>query len=480
MKRFRHLLLSVVLLTQAIAIGTAQSIPSSLDYWLQRTLDSMIIVLDAKGLGASVQISTGATWAGATGISSIPPFSTPDSVTTDDVFGIGSVNKTITAGCILQMADEGKLTLDDPLHKWLDTFQFINPNITLRQLMRHQSGIYDILSNPDFQPTIFADQDSVWKWADAIRGFIKAPVFQPGASWSYSNTNYLLLGLIIEKVSGKPYHEEIRNRFLTPLGLASPIIPPYEAYPPDVAHLWLPNANGTVSDQHNLFSNWKSWHSTAAPAGAYYSTPADMARWMRTYMSGSLLSPAMMTAMKTSVTSTLQGGTRYGLGIMDRLIFGLKAYGHGGDAGYSSSVWYFPTKDISIAVLNNDGRRNSWALIPTVTALLRMYLKFEPSLTDAQELTTESLHLMIFPNPFGQELNIAATLPEGVSAARFVLTNAMGERVAETVHSQLGGGQQSFKLDYLSGLPSGLYFLASYLDGELVTHQKLMHQTVRG
>lgn len=481
MKSLPQFLLAAVLWALAPSSATAQTIPASLDYWLQRTLDSMITVLNAKGLGASVQIPTGAVWAGAAGISSAPVFSLPDSVNTDDVFCIGSVNKTITAGCILQMADEGKLGIDDPLHKWLDTFPQINPNITLRQLMRHQSGIYDILGNPAFQPTIFADQDSVWKWDDAIRTFIQAPIFQPGASWSYSNTNYMLLGLIIEKVSGQPYHAEIRKRFLTPLGLATPILPPYEAYPPDVAHVWLDlGGSGTVTDQHNLFSKWKSWHSTAAPAGSYYSTPADMARWMRAYMSGTLLSPAMMTAMKTTVTSTLQGGTRYGLGIMDRLIFGLKAYGHGGDAGYSASVWYFPTKDISIAVLNNDGRRNSWALIPTVTALLRMYLKFEATVSVYQDFASESLNLTAFPNPFSDQLGIAATLPEGASELRFVLTNALGQPVAQTGAAGQPGSQQNLRLDNLDRLPSGLYFLTSYLDGRAVAQRKVLRQAAGG
>lgn len=475
MTRLPHVLLAAFLLGLTPSTGTAQTVPSSLDYWLQRTLDSMIIVLNAKGLGAAVQLPTGAVWVGGAGISSLPPFAQPDSISTADLFGIGSVNKTITAGCILQMADEGKLSIDDPLHKWLDTFPQINPNITLRQLMRHQSGIYDILSNPALQPTIYADQDSVWKWEDAIRTFIKAPVFQPGASWSYCNTNYLLLGLIIEKVSGKPYHEEIRNRFLTPLGLQSTMIPPYETYPPDVAHVWLDlTGTGTATDQHALFSNWKAWHSTAAPAGSYFSTPADMARWMRAYMSGTLLTPATMTAMKTTVTSALQGGTRYGLGIMDRSIFGLKAYGHGGDAGYSASVWYFPNKDISIAVLNNDGRRNSWALLPTVTALLRMYLKFEATVSVYQALTPEQLDISAFPNPFSEKLNITSTLPAGASELRFVLTNSLGQPVAETVTTQAASGPQQFQLGDLDRLPAGLYFLTSYLDGRLVASSTMV------
>ncbi len=475
MQRFKHLVLSTFLLAQIAATGTAQTIDPLLETMFQRTLDSMIVVLNSKGLGASVQISTDAVWAGAAGISSANPL---EELTTDHVFGIGSVHKTMTAGCILQMADEGKLSIEDSLHEWLDTFPFINPNITIRQLLRHQSGIYDVITNPDYQPTILTDLDSIWKWDDVIRTFIHAPLFQPGASFSYSNTNYLLLGLIIEKVGGRPYHEELRDRFLKPLNLNSIVLPPYEAFPPDVAHLWLDlNGDGTVDDAHDFFSSWKSWHSSAAPAGSYFSTPADMARWMRAYMNGSLLSPAMMTAMKTSVTTPFPNGTKYGLGIMDRNIFGLKAYGHGGDAGFSASVWYFPSKDISIAVLNNDGRRTSWSLIPTVTALLRTYLKYETLTSANEEVSSEALQLTAFPNPFLEGLSITTNLPESVSSTRFVLSNALGERVAETETGYVSDGLQQFKLEDLAGLPSGLYFLTSYLDGQLVTSRKIMHQT---
>lgn len=477
MTRLKHLFLSVLCCAQAASMASAQTVPAQLAAQFERTLDSMLIVVNAKGLGAAVQLSSGAVWAGGAGISSLPIFAPPDSIRPEDLFGIGSVHKTITSACILQMADEGKLGIDDPLHKWLDTFPHINPNITLRQLMRHQSGIYDILGNPAFQPTIFADQDSVWRWEDAIRTFIKAPIFQPGASWSYSNTGYMLLGLVIEKVSGKPYHTELRDRFLTPLGLTATVMPPYEAYPPDVAHVWLDlNGDGVPADEHNLFSNWKSWHSTAAPAGAYFSTPTDMARWMRTYMSGALLTPATMTAMKTTVTTPLNGGTRYGLGIMDRLIFGLRAYGHGGDAGYSASVWYFPTKDISIAVLNNDGRRTSWAILPTVTALLRTYLKLEATVPVRQAVGAEQLGMAAFPNPFSESLDIRATLPDGVSSVQFVLSNALGERVAETGAEQRSAGQQDFHLDQLGGLPSGLYLLTAYVDGKAAGWRKVMRQ----
>ncbi len=483
MKNLKHLFFSAAFLLQIFATGNAQTIHPKLDSMFRRTLDSMYIVLNAKGLGAAVQVPNGAVWAGGAGISSANP---TQEITPDHIFGIGSVNKTITSASILKLADEGVLSLGDSLHSWLDTFKFINPNITIRQLLRHQSGIYDILSNSAYQPAINAAPDSIWAWDDVISTFIKAPLFQPGAGFSYSNTNYLLLGLIIEKASGKPYFQEIRNQFLSPLGLESVVLPPYETLPqPTTAHLWLDlNGDGVPDDADFLFSDWNSWHSTAAPAGSYFSTPGDMARWIRSLMGGNLLSQNMLAEMKTTVTTTFPGGTKYGLGLMERNISTQKAYGHGGDAGYSASVWHFPALDISIAVLNNDGRRNSWSLIPTVSALLKTYIDCTSQITGNQEVAAEFLEIKTFPNPFSDWLNISTKLPAGKSA-QFVLTNSLGEKVAETnaganylptrpVDPVGRAGAQNFRFENLGYLPSGAYFLTTFLDGKMVGSPKIL------
>jgi D-alanyl-D-alanine carboxypeptidase len=442
---------------------SAQTVPPGLAEYFEQALDSMRTVLNVKGLGASVQISDDAVWAGGAGISSVNPL---DSIGPDHVFAIGSVNKTITAACVLQLADEGVLHLDDSLHQWLDPFPFVNPNITIRQLLRHQSGLYDFLNNPNYQPTIGAAPDSIWALADVLTTFMRPPLFAPGTGWSYCNTNYLLLGLIIEKATEQPFYEACRARFLTPLGLNTLNMPPFEPFPAQVAHLWLDlNGDGVVDDAHSIFSTWDAWYSSASPAGSYYSTPTDMARWMRAYMSGTFLSPDMMAEMKATVLTTLPGGTQYGLGIMDRGIFGQQAYGHGGDAGYSASVWYFPDKDISIAVLNNDQRKNSWALAPVVAALMKSYVTFESQTTENQEIAS-IFDFQVFPNPFVERLLVSLDLPVRAEALEIQLLNVLGEKVAVTTLENLPSGEHRVELSNLNGVPSGLYFLTAYLDGK--------------
>ncbi len=458
----------------SIVSATAQGVNKKLDSLLTRTLDSMRTVLNNKSLSAAIQLPNEAIWSAAKGISSSSP---QVKVTPNSTYLIGSVTKTITSACVLQLADEKVLHLDDSLFMWLDTFQYINPNITIRQLLRHQSGIYDVLQNPKNQPALLANQDSVWAVKDLIKTFIKAPTFDAGQGWEYSNTNYFLLGMIIEKATGQPFYKELRKRFFTPLELKSVTIPAFEAAPKNVAHVWLDITGDGITDDANAFyQGWISLNATAGAAGGYYATASDLTKWTRLYQRGNLLSPKTMDEARVTVVGTgLPSGTKYGLGLMERKFVGFKAYGHGGDLSYSASSWYFPTKDISITVLNNDSKFTSWALLPVVTELLKTYNKNEALVTATTELEapTSSLDVRLAPNPFDAQLAVSMRVPENVSKAAFVFTNAMGQSLLN-IEKQTNEGEQTFFLENIRTLPNGLYFMNVWLEGKLVKTVKVI------
>ncbi|MDX1913863.1 MAG: serine hydrolase [Saprospiraceae bacterium] len=439
----------------------AQGVPPTLDSLLQATLDQQQLSLNVKALSAAIQFPDGSVWAGAAGFSSEFPFVKAD---TSMVFGIASITKTVTAGCIMQMADDGLLGLDDSLHQWLDTFPHINPNITIRQLLRHQSGIYDVLSAPNFQPTLLADPDSIWQLADVIRTFISVPDFQPGSGFKYSNTNYILLGMIAEEVAGQPYYTEFRERLLAPLGLGAFSMRPFEPNTHPVAHAWYDfNGDGTVESAHNLLSTWHSFDAATGPAGSYYATASDVARWVRALVGGSVLSPAMLAQAKMTVNSGFPANTKYGLGLMERNFLGNKAYGHGGDFVYSGSAWYFPEKDKSIVVLNNDGSKSSWQIAPAVQALLKTCLDYEMTLS--APLADNVLRMEVFPNPFSDAITLQTDL-----AVDWVLRNTLGETL-RSGHSANPAGDRIAGLD---SLPPGLYLLECYTEGKSLGIQKLL------
>lgn len=463
MNTVRLLLFSVFLFLFPFSRAAAQSVPPELDNALKQTLIYWRNLLGVQSLSAAVQFSNDSVWTGAYGISSTFP---ADSVTPDHAYAIGSITKTITAACILQLADEDKLNLDDSLHTWLPDFPYVDPNIRIRQLLNHQSGLYDVITDPAYNAASTANLDSVWSLTNLVNDYIAPPLFAPGTSWSYSNTNYALLGLIVEAASGNTYHDEYKNRFFNPLNLPSLLLPPYDPLPSEIAHLWLYNpANGQISDEHNFFSNWHSFTTSAGPIGGYYGTAGDIARWNRAFLRGDLHSPQILTEAKNTVASTMPANGRYGLGIMERKFLGLTAYGHGGDIGYSSISYYFPQKDISVTVLNNDSRKTSWALAPIVQALLKTWLDFESGPLSAGNDGVERLKTAIYPNPFCDRLSVSVDLPSDVSSAQVVLTDVLGREVHRVEAGALQPGQHNIALEGLEDLAAGAYFASLSLDG---------------
>jgi hypothetical protein len=156
---------------------------------------------------------------------------------------------------------------------------------------------------------------------------------------------------------------------------------------------------------------------------------------------------------------------RYGLGIMERKFWGLTAYGHGGDIGYSSITYYFPAKDISITVLNNDSKKNSWALAPIVQALMKNYLDYEASVSTATPWAFTDLNPQVYPNPFTNEVFVSLNLPNRIQEAQYTLTDALGKTLVAGSLGSLEAGSQTLTIPANSAWPSGVYALQLQLDG---------------
>jgi len=449
----------------------AQQVDPKLAEALQHALDSMHQQLGINGLSAALQLPNDAVWAGGSGVSTFQPM---DTIRPEHVFATGSSTKTVTAAAILQLVDEGVLTLSDSLHHWLPDFPHINPNITIRQLLRHQSGLYDLLQNPSFQPTLLQNVNQIWELEEVITTFIQPPYSAPGTNWRYSNTNYLLLAMIIETATGNTFHEEINQRFFDPLGLESFVNLAYDPLPEDVAHLWLDlNGDGQLDDAHNFFTGWRSMFSATGPAGGYFAQPQDLARWMRLAMSGSLFSEATWAAATTTVNTPLPGNSRYGLGLTQRDYLGLTSFGHGGDISYSTTGVYFPEKDISIAVQANDASINSWNLAAVVRALLGVYIECEAVLNTTHNEFTP-LEATIYPNPFRTRATLEINLPTTVDQMELRLLNTNGQLSWSADYGQLPAGTHQLEVVPARNLPSGVY-LIQLLTGEAVRgHQKVL------
>lgn len=467
--------INLLLIGALILLGTSaksQQVPVVLEAMLSQALDSMHTELGNKSLSAAVQISNNAVWTDAIGISSVQP---PVSVTPAYVYGLGSVAKTMTAACILQLVDSALIELDDSIYVYLDTFTHVSPNITIAQLLRMQSGLYDVFANTTLQPTLLGDPDSVWNSEDIITTFIKAPTGLPGGPWKYCNTNYILLGMIIESVTGNPYHVELKNRFFNYLGLPSIGTTAHDTLAGPVAHVWIDlNGDQITDDAHWFFYPWHSLNGAAGPAGGYYGNAEDVTIWMRSYQRGELHSAATLALAQATINAPGLPCT-YGLGLMNYDFTGIFGYGHGGDLGYSASSWYFPLYDMSITVLNNDADFISWDLIPVVEALLIKYTEYINTVSVYESNAMDAV-INIFPNPFNQELTLATLLNKPADKIRMEIFNASGQLMLTKTLTNIGSGQGIVKIEETMQLASGFYTMHVYVDEQKVQVQKLIKQ----
>ncbi len=241
----------------------------------------------------------------------------------DARFRMGSMTKTFVAVVILQLVGEGRLRLDDSVVTWLPgvvTGEGYDPTkITVRHLLQHTSGIFNYTYFIDFSPEVFETIRFQKRDARDIvaMAMTQPPAFAPGTAWSYSNTNYLLAGMIIERVTGRDWRAEVESRIARPLGLTA-TFDPYD-------ELDLPKPHATGYEQlapgGPLVDATRAHQSFAGAAGSLITTSGELTRFLRALMRGELLAPAEMTEMMRSVPATeLEGiipGLRYGLGLME-------------------------------------------------------------------------------------------------------------------------------------------------------------------
>lgn len=391
----------------------AQSLTPELQNLLTHTLDSMLTEVGCKSLSASVAFPNDELWKHANGVSTLIPL---EMVTTDDAYLIGSITKTMTAACVLQLHDEGALHLDDQLDAWLPNYPYIDSTITIRELLAHRSGLYDFLGHPSCQPALLTNTSQLWTAEELLTSFMNPPLFEHGEGWNYCNTNYLLLGELIRVSTGHAYYTELRNRFFDPLSLSTVAIPAYETLTSPVAQVWMDlNGDGNTEAAGSFYMNWLSLNAAAGPEGGYFATASDVARWMRTYMRGDLLSnETMQQALSFGVAPGLPA-TTYGLGAMKHIFDGHVGLGHGGDLAYSASSWYFPHRDLAISVLCNDANTNSWELLPVVEALLRKLESQLPASVVEVQASAET-KILAYPNPFTNELTLSFDTKEAPSS----------------------------------------------------------------
>lgn len=346
---------------------------------LQHKLDRLRAKRDIPGVSAAILFPDGSLWVGTSGLADVKG-QVP--VRTDTTFAIASVSKTFTAALILALHDEGRIDLEASVRQYLPKLA-IDRRITVHQLLDHTSGLADFFFDPGIDRALLRDRARVWLFDQSFARVGKR-AFKPGKGWAYSNTNYLVLGALAERVGGAPLEDQLRERFFGPLGLVrtydqrgpipvGPVAHGYRFAPGRTAPIDLSDGTRVVP--------FTSVISAAGGAGALASTPTDLVFWARSlYGDGGTpaISPAARMAMFADVGSTagLKPRIPYGLGVQAVDIDGHLAYGHSGRLlGFRSVVRWLPGERVAIAVLTNQSRSDPAAI---ARSLLRIALRPAP------------------------------------------------------------------------------------------------------
>jgi D-alanyl-D-alanine carboxypeptidase len=321
---------------------------------LQHGLESALTQATTPGAALAVSTPKCGLWVGVAGTSTKTTELAPD-----DVFRVGSITKTFVATSVLQLVTKGTVHLTDSLQQWLPGFPN-GANITVKELLNHTSGIFDYTDDATWQQTIATDPGTVWTPQQLVNiAAGHSPTSAPGASWSYSNTNYILLGMLLEKVTGDQAGAILHTDAIDLASLELTTFAGYEPIKGTLAHGYS-TSNQDVSTLYNPSYAWT--------AGAMVSSAGDLAEWAVALYGGSVLSPAALASMLDAVQTGTEG-EEYGLGVFilePSITGGGVAYGHPGDInGYHSQMFYFPgTKTAIVGIVNSDtGDPNAISLV---------------------------------------------------------------------------------------------------------------------
>jgi D-alanyl-D-alanine carboxypeptidase len=276
--------------------------------------------------------------------------------TPDMRYGIGSISKQFTAACVLLLQQEGKLSLDDPVAKYVPGLMRGN-EVTIRELLSHTSGYQDFWPQDYVPPAMekaITPQGILDHWA-------KQPLdFEPGTRWQYSNTNYEIAALIVEKVSGKPFYQFVRTRILDPLGITSAV--DFDAKGPTAVEPvgYMRYGLGPLRPATPTGPGWMYG------AGELAMTARDLARWDIAMINQSLLKPESYRAMETAVLLKSGVSTNYGLGVDVSDNSGHRMVEHSGEvAGFTADNIVYPDDSAAVIVLTNQDAAPASTLIAT-------------------------------------------------------------------------------------------------------------------
>jgi D-alanyl-D-alanine carboxypeptidase len=375
-------LASLLLLSFALAACGQSSSPSAddipYDRALQLALDDSRQAGGLIGVSAAIIDGQGRLWTGVSGTSH-----PGQPITEDMLFDMGSAGKLLAAPLMLDLAEEGLLSLDDPIDSYIDPPPGVDGSIPIRLMLNHTSGLANMVEHPDSpfrKPYNSIDFERWWTIEEIFTELGAEPYFAPGEGWHYSQAGYQIATLIVEAVTGSTMADQIQSRLLHPLGIERMVLDFSRPLPDGVpvAHSWVDTTgDGSPEDVSDRSRNWIASLSRIL----YYTTAEDFARWGHALFTGQVLEPDSLDQMLTFIHPDDYGNeppifSGYGLGVLEwvpELLNGEQGYGHSGSIpGYRAFLAHLPQYDLTMVVLSNsDKEEELGALVAALVAVVQ-------------------------------------------------------------------------------------------------------------
>jgi D-alanyl-D-alanine carboxypeptidase len=388
-------------------IVQAQEFPEDLELTLQEVLDGHIADYGVKGVSATVIRFDESTWTGVSGTADgISP------VDTMKLWHFTSQSKGLISVVVLQLHEEGMLSVDEPLNKYLPGLENANSHFPIKRFLNHTSGTNEIYeSGSPLWNMVWGNRDSVWNY-NMFTNFVTKSSNDTDPEYSVNNTNTVLLTSLIEKLTGNSAADEIKNRIFDPLGLKHSIIPTGNFDPAQINGIWSYN-KGNPDNRSKLSHN-----SYLTSRVSWIGKIQEAAKFERALNSGKLLKPETMELFYQPAQGSKESQdvlsnaynlssieTAYGLGISMAKWDGLQMYGHGGSGlGYSAS-YHFPVENLTISLSNNcfGSELQSMILFDSMYKTLKSWM---PSTSNKELSKIDQVDVTIYPNPVSDRINI--------------------------------------------------------------------------
>ncbi len=338
---------------------------------LQERLDALTAPASVPGATLGVVLADGTVLSLASGMSDT---ATARPMYPSDRMLQGSVGKTYVAAVALQLVGEGRLDLDGKVAGYLGELPYYGriPNaeeVTVRQLMNHTSGIVRYEFSPGFLEDLTADPMRTFTPADRLAYLLDSePPFPAGEGWDYSDTNYILVAMVVEAITGRSLYEEIAERILDPLGFTE-TVPSDSPEVPGLVQGYAGAENpfggfdAMLADGRMVINPQFEW-----AGGGMASTTRDLARWVRDIHQGRAFPGELLEEARTGVEAPLGPNGRYGLGVIMMTLPAGEAWGHSGFMpGYRTEAYYFPEHGFSLALQVNTTAAGALAESPLRT-----------------------------------------------------------------------------------------------------------------